>query len=259
MSHVSAARRLAGHLAFCLCLASGLGLSSTAMAQEAAPATPPPPAQFEATFRVRAIHVPSFVLDTWFDQHANTWDEGANMSYGAEIAWRNLASGYQLGLAVDWADLSMQGAFWKEEGEPDSAAKYTEVDMQVLSLTLSSAWYFDVLPWFSPYVGAGIGAGLVLGDIVKFRARQGSACRQQVSQNPDGTLRPPDCFDADGNPREDQINFDDPENEEDFLPVLPMVQAMAGARFNIEHYGVLKVELGIHDYVYAALSFGVQW
>lgn len=236
-------------------------LPSSAMALQPPPPKEKPAPTFSSNLRMRAIHMPAFVLDIWFDQHANTWENGqVNLSYGADFGWRKNngdGSGYELSLAVDYANLSMKSAFWKEEGEPSTAAKYTEVDLQVLSFTFSSNWFWDVTRWFSPYVGVGIGAGVVLGDIVKFRAKQGSDCQGDLGGS--DPFRPPACFDNEGNPNPDQINLNDPEKEEGILPVVPMVQLSAGARFNIYDYGVLKLEVGLHNYLYGGMSFGVQW
>lgn len=219
-----------------------------------------PTPKFQAAARVRAIHVPAAILDIWFSQHANTWSEGKyNFSYGAEFGWRNLVDQYELSLAIDWADLRMKPNFWLEDGEPSTAAKYTEMNLQVLSITFASAWYWDINEWFAPYLGAGIGVGVVMGDIIKYRPRQGSSCRDKLGGDSPEPFRPPECFDANGDPRADQIDLNNPEDDGNFLPVLPMVQAMAGARFTIKDYGVLKFELGLHDYLYAGTSFGVQW
>ena len=242
-------------------------LSGPALAQEAAQdqeaassAQALPKTQFQASARVRAIHVPSSILDIWFSQHADTWDAGkSNLAYGVDFGWRDLEGQYELSLAIDWSDLRMAPAFWLEEGEPNTAAKYTEMNVQVLSFTFASAWYWDLNEWLSPYVGAGIGVGVVVGDIVKYRARQGSACSGKLGQGQPEPWRPSECFDANGDPRADQIDLNNPEDEGTFLPVLPMVQAMAGVRFNLARHGVIKLEVGLHDYLYAGTSFGVQW
>lgn len=243
-----------------------LSVASSAFAQEGEAASTTsevarakPTPKFQATARVRAIHVPNFVLSTWFSQHANTWAEGQkNFAYGVDFGWRNLSDLYELSFAIDWSDLRMKPSFWLEDGEPAQAAKYTEVNLQVLSFTFSSAWYWELKPWISPYMGAGIGIGVPMGDILKYRPRQGSSCRAKLGSG-DEPFRPPECFDANGDPRADQIDLDNPEDDGNFLPVLPMVQAMAGVRFNIYDYGIIKLELGLHDYLYAGTSVGVQW
>jgi len=211
--------------------------------------------EFTVAARAHAIFVPNFALDLFFDEHANLQDPPRNMAYGGMFSWRKRGE-YELALAVDWADLSAPGTFWKEAGDPADSAKYTEIDLQLLSVVFATYWYWDVLPWLSPYLGGGIGAGFVLGDIIEFSPRENSDCR--INLGGGASFTPESCFGADGEPDPSQINLDDPERT-NIVPIVPMVHLAVGLRFNIAKYGVLKLEAGINNYVYVGASVGVQW
>lgn len=120
----------------------------------------------------------------------------------------------------------------------------------------ASYWVWDPQPWLSPYVGGGIGAGVVLGGLSKYKATAGSACEAAVAGA--DPLRPPECFNAAGEAADGAVDRGSVERE-DILPVVPILHAAAGLRFNIAEHGVIKLELGLNDYVYAGISVGGQW
>ncbi len=212
--------------------------------------------EYMITARARAIAVPGFILGIWFDEHATHWSEGqSNMAYGAEFAWRKRGD-YELSFSFEWADLSMKPAFWRESGDTPDEARYTELDLQIASFVFASYWVWDPQPWLSPYVGGGIGAGVVLGGLSKYKATAGSACEAAVAGA--DPLRPPECFNAAGEAADGAVDRGSVERE-DILPVVPILHAAAGLRFNIAEHGVIKLELGLNDYVYAGISVGGQW
>ncbi len=215
--------------------------------------------EFMITGRVRAIAVPSFILGFFFDEHSSNWSDGQkNFSYGAEFVWRR-GSDFELGLAVDHADLSMPEAFWKESGDSPQSADWTEMDLQVWSVVFSAYWFWDVETWFTPFIGGGLGPGIVINNVERYDPEPGSACYSGLGGSGDATFAPPECFREDGSPDEDSIDFENPTSEDDIPPVVPMVNLTAGLRFNIQNYGVLKIETGIYPYLFAGVGFGGQW
>lgn len=213
--------------------------------------------EYMITARARAIAVPGPILGIWFDEHATHWSDGqTNMAYGAEFAWRKRGD-YELSFSFEWADLSMSNAFWREKDDPVSESRYTELDLQVASFVFASYWIWDPKPWISPYVGGGIGAGVVIGGLTKYQVRAGSQCAQDIESGSD-PLRPPSCFDGSGEPTDQAIDRGDPEVE-DLLPIVPILHAAAGLRFNIADHGVIKLEVGLNDYIYGGISVGGQW
>ena len=211
------------------------------------------PNEFMMTARMRAIKVPDFVLGIFFDEHASHWsDDQRNFSYGAEFVWRR-GNDFELGVGLDYADLTMPSAFWKEEGDDPQSAEWTEIDLQLFSVVFSAYWFWDVTPWFTPFLGGGIGPGFVIGDITYYEPR--GACESMLG-GPDG-FAPPECFTPDGDFDEDA--FESPELEDSVPPVVPMINLTAGMRFTIADHAVIKLETGIYPYLFAGLGVGGQW
>ncbi|QDG52480.1 hypothetical protein FIV42_17570 [Persicimonas caeni] len=206
--------------------------------------------------RMRAIVVPDFMLDIWYDEHASHWDGQANMAYGLEFVWRKVDA-FEMSTAIEYADLSMPSGFWKESGDNPAEADFTEVDMQLLSAVVSGYWYWDVQEWFAPYVGGGVGAGIVLGDIVRYDPVDGSTCQGELGGA--NGYAPNSCFGDDGQPDPSQIDQNSRKVEDDVPAVIPMINLTGGMRFNIGKYGVAKLEVGFYDYFFAGASLGAQW
>lgn len=206
----------------------------------------------------RAVGIPGFILDIWFDQRSGTWTDGqSNLGAGVRVTWLREESN-ELSLALDWANLSMPSAFWKEKTEPDNTADFTAIDAQLITLTFISHWSWHPKPWITPYVGGGLGVGLVRGDIIQYNARQGSSCSSNLGKG-GGAFAPPECFTSDGGPNPDQIDVDQPEVKDDIPPVLPVLHISGGARFHIGERAVLNLEVGVNNYVYAGLALGAQF
>ena len=209
--------------------------------------------EFMINARTHALFVPGFVLNWFWSEHANHWSNGkTNFAFGGEFSWRRKGE-YELGLAVDWADMKMTDDWWQDKDDPVSGADWTEQKLTLLSITFFSRWFWNVAEWFSPFIGVGLGPGIVLGEVTKYNPRQGSQCRQQLDA---GTFPPP-CS-ADGNV--DLANdFESGVVEEDVPPVVPVLAFGGGVRFNIAKYGMIKLELGFQNYFYGGIGAGVQW
>ncbi len=210
--------------------------------------------EFVIAGRFRGIGMPSFIWDFWFDEHPNHWSDGQlNFSFGGEFTWRREGS-FEIGFAVDYADLSMKDAFWLESGKSAVDQDWTQFDVQLLSLVFFTQWFWDVKPWFSPFVGVGLGPGLVLGDVTEFNPKEGSTCRNEALG---GVFASPSCLDK------GKVNlerdFDAGEKETGIPPLLPVLQLGGGVRFNIAKHAMLKIELGFQDYLYLGGALGVQW
>ncbi len=216
------------------------------------------PNEFMLNARIRAIAIPSFVLGIFFEEHSSHWSDGQrNFSYGAEFVWRR-GNDFELGVAADYADLSMSDSFWNEEGDDAQSADWTEFDLKVWSVVFSAYWFWDVEPWFTPYIGGGIGPGFVIDNIQRYEPHPDSACHAGLGGG-SATFAPPECFLEDGEPSEEAIDFENPDTENDVPPVVPMINLTAGLRFNIKDHGVFKVETGLYPYLFAGVGFGGQW
>ncbi len=211
------------------------------------------PNEFMVTGRIRAVRVPNFVLGMFFDQHASHWSDGQrNFSFGGEFVWRR-GTDFELGVAFDYADLSMPEAFWKETGDNPQSAEWTEIDLKLYSVVFTAYWFWDVQPWLTPYLGGGMGLGFTGGDIVRYDPNEGYGdCYDHLGGAETG-FAPPACND------DQAIDYENPNYEENVWPVYPVVNLTTGVRFNIQDYGVLKIEGGIQPYAFVGTSFGAQF
>ena len=218
------------------------------------------PNEFMITGRVRAVTVPDFVLRLFFDEHSSHWSEGQrNLSYGGEFVWRR-GDDFELGIGIDYAELSMPEGFFLETGDEPRSADWTSIDMQVLSVVFSAYWFWDLQPWLSPYIGGGIGPGFIFGDVIRYQPDRQSPCYQNLGTGGTGiAFTPPECLRPDGQPSEDAIDFDNPEFEDRVPPVVPIVNLTLGLRFNMGDYAVLKLEGGFYTYFFAGAALGVQF
>lgn len=214
------------------------------------------PNEFMLTGRFRAVAVPNFILGMFFDEHASHWSDGQrNFSYGGEFVWRR-GTDFELGVAFDYADLTMPEAFWKETGDDPQSAEWTEIDLKIYSLVFTAYWFWDVQPWLTPYLGGGIGLGFTGGDIVRYDPNSDyDACYGHLGGSGETGFAPPECYEQ----RDQAIDYDNPNPEENVWPVYPMVNLTTGVRFNIHDHGVLKIEGGIHPYAFVGTSFGAQF
>lgn len=212
--------------------------------------------EFMATAHMKGIWAPNFLLDLFFQEHASHWSEGQrNFAYGAQFIWR-LRGDYELGVNLDYAELKMPGQFWLGANEDANEAKFTTIDAQMLSLAFTSYWYWDVVEWVSPYIGVGIGAGVLLGEgITEYDTVRGTPCYNGLGGS--DMFAPDDCFNEDGSVNPTRVT--NPEPAERVPPVVPVLHLAGGLRFNIYKYGVLRLEFGVNDYAYIGASAGVQW
>lgn len=210
--------------------------------------------EFMIAGRFRAILIPGFALSWFLDEHENMWTKGqTNFSWGGEAIWRR-ANEYEIGVAVDYADLSMPDGWWLDRGEPVDEADWTMVDLKLLSVTFVSRWFWRPQPWLSPYLGVSVGPGFVLGEVLKRNPAPGSDCRAALEG---GTFDPDECRDDGGDI--DLDDFEAAEREDTIPPVLPVLGAVAGLRFNVADYVAIKVEAGFQDYFFLGTGLGVQW
>ncbi len=214
--------------------------------------------EYMVTAHARAAFAPKFLLDLWFEEHANTWsNDQRNWAYGGQFTWR-LRGDYELGVAIDWANLSMPAQFWKQESEEVDEADFTTIDLQMLSAVFTTYWYWDPAEWLSPYLGVGIGAGYLAGEgINDYKPVEGSAC--DVDRGKGESFTPEACYGADGELDPAQVDVSSRRPADRIPPVVPVLHVAGGLRFNIYKYGVLKLEVGVNNYTYVGLSLGGQW
>ena len=229
-----------------------------------------PSSVYVLTPRIRAIVMPDFVWDLFLDRHSSHWEGQTNLSYGMEFVLRKPS--YDLVFNADFTDYSQPDDWFLESGDPARKADFTSIPLQIVSMTVGVKWFFDISPVFGLYVGGGLGAGIIIGDVEK--TDPSAECllfleNQDVDEN--GSLNtandgdPNDgarldqepCVDASGNP---QLTPGSTEVEGDIPPVVPLVNLGFGAQFTFAEHFVWRLETGTDLlYFYAGTSLGYQW
>ena len=229
-----------------------------------------PSSIFVLTPRIRAIGMPGFIWDLFLDRHSTHWEGQTNLSYGLEFILRKPS--YDLVFNADYTDYSQPDDWFLEKDDPARKADLTSFPLEIVSLTVGVKWFFDISPVFGLFVGGGLGAGVVLGEVVKtdpspecllFLENQDLDENGMLNTANDGDPNDPSrldqapCVDSAGNP---QITPGSGEVETDIPPVVPLVNIGFGAQFTFADHYVWRLETGTDLlYFYAGTSIGYQW
>jgi hypothetical protein len=252
------------------CLAALL-LAHPAAAQEPLPVPPapapgpsstatttaPPPvdrdALMEVNLRYRYMSVPDAIIDIWFfdedDAGANPYARPGVRMYalGVEYVLKPRPSNWIF--YYEYIGSSMEEGYWDDVEEP---AQHDDGDwiqpdrLGMHALGFNYAHEVDATDptrdvWLSFLFGAGLGAGLVTGDMVTWHPGGNdnvtSGCR----------LEDPSYLRKDTCPADDRKR----------IPrVLPIVDLTASARLNFADRANVRLDLGLHDVLYVGTAVG---
>ncbi len=206
------------------------------------------------TPRIRAITIPDFIFDAFLERHSSHWEDGPNLAYGLEFTLRKPT--YDLVFAFEYADLSQPDNWFLEKDDPARKADWTTFPLALTSLTIGIQWFYEISDVFGLYMGAGLGAGLVIGEVEKTDPSVECIGALGDDKNADRLDEAP-CT-VNGEPQLDQTPGST-EVENRVPPVLPLINLYFGAQFTIYKNVVLKLDVGFNDYFYSGLSIGYQW
>ncbi len=219
------------------------------------------PVQYQVTFpRVFLVHLPAFLLDAFFDMHANTWSEGqTNFAFGGEFIIRRLDE-YDLVFSLDWTDLRTTDDWWKEEDKIVVDADWGENSLSLITADVAINWMTAIKPSWHLYYGLGLGIAVVLGDFLKTDVDPD--CIEEAGFDPfedkDPSIIRNNCFDSNGDPRLEPGA--DQEEEDRIPPILPALSFTFGSRWVISENWIVQLELGMKTaYFYTGLELGYTW
>lgn len=188
----------------------------------------------------RAVYLPSGILDAFFDQHANTWQDGnPNFAFGVDYTLRRVGS-WEFNAGAYWTDLSMPDGYWVEKDKDLSAADFTRVGLSTIALEAEFFGFWDIIPELSWYYGGGIWAGVILGELEK--------------ANIDDRCPGIEAGDISGCSND---GFFEP--EEGIPPFIGFVSVTTGLRLVLEERFVMKLEGGFNGLLFGGLSMGTQF
>ena len=114
--------------------------------------------------RYREVWVPKFMMNLFGDGGATV----AVPMIGPEFTIRK--GGFEYVFSIMYAGYSMDPTPFKAKSDPDVAYEIVESSLKVLYLTTDFLWSSEVSPTFAVDYGAGLGLGLVFGDLKRTQA-----------------------------------------------------------------------------------------
>jgi hypothetical protein len=201
--------------------------------------------------RLRYVFVPQAMLNLFLD-HSTSMN---SVGIGAEVVGRKGDSDIVFGLEYDGA--SPENGLYQDKGDDPGLCNsgngdqgkcpdYTRFDgLGMIGLDASFIWHANLSSKVQLRYGGGLGIGIVTGAMYKTKMKCATGT----------TLGDLDDPNACGDPK---TNFVTPEEKSDDVPpVVPIINALFGARFLVSDNLAVNVETGFRDVFY--LGMGADW
>jgi hypothetical protein len=206
-------------------------LPAAAQAQEAS-VTEPPQSKMGVGARLRYVFMPTAVLDLFLDHSTSM----SSVGVGAEIVRRK--GNFDIVFGFEYENIEPANGLYLEKGDDPGAncgltgecPDYVVFnDFALLGFDASFIWHVDIVPKLQFRYGAGIGVGLVLGEVLQY-----------------DTLCPPGTTPGDlDNPGHcGQLGTYE---EADVPPVVPIVNVLLGFRLKLADALSINLEGGFRD------------
>lgn len=239
-------------------------LTAPAGAQEPAPLPPAPvksttsaprdrPMPMEVNFRGRYMAVPDPIIDIWFfdrdDEGANPFDRPNVRMYALGVEYVLKPRPANWIFYYEYIGSGIEEGYWDDVEEPaqhDDGDWVRPDDLGMHAVGFNYAHEVDATDpgrdvWLSFLFGAGLGVGLVTGEMTTWHPGGNDSVRNGCGLEDPSYLRKDYCT-ADNNKR---------------IPrVLPIVDLTASARVNFAERANLRLDMGIHDMLYIGGAVG---
>jgi hypothetical protein len=222
---------------------------------------PPKPAEPQAQYGVglslRAIFIPSWLLNLFLDASTSL----NSVAFGAEFVRRK--GNFDIIGSIDFGFYSPpDGNYLSKNGDPATDTDYVHFDnFNALSLAVHFIRHEEILRWLSFVWGGGVGISFLLGDI--YRASSSGCTKDNTGDinqcGPKG-MDPNDPMawinDPANRGREEDDSPDDPKlyREEDVPPVVPLVHLLVGMNFRIDDSFSVRVDGGFRNAFYVGAT-----
>jgi len=193
--------------------------------------------------RLRFIFLPSAVTELFVD-HATSM---TSVGYGAEVITRK--GNFDVVFGIEYDGLDAENGLYQDKGDDPAQCQadanqcpdYREFEsFGMLGLDASFVWHAKVSDKVQLRYGAGIGLGIVTGKMFLTSTNCGPGTTLEDLDDPNA------CALAAGTRRE----------EDDVPPVVPIINVMLGARFQLADNISFNVETGFRDVFYLGAGFG---
>ncbi len=241
-------------------LSPALRLADEAVGTDASGGTKRRSFLMEVGFRGRYMTVPGDILDPFVSAHDDD-----------EYPARPEINAYTLGLEfvikeksangifyVEYLNPMIEAGYWDDADrgspDPDDGSWVEPVNFAVITLGADYAYELHATNWLSFLFGAGLGAGIVLGDLYEWQPGEDPSDPEANNNNYDqscGVLAP-------AYERVETCHHDaELVADGDMPPVIPMVDINVGVRFNISNRASIRLEGGLHSMFYGGGAVSV--
>lgn len=214
----------------------------------------------EVGFRGRYMSVPGALLNPFVSEHADD-----------EYPTRPDISAYALGLEfvvkeksangifyVEYMNPMIEAGYWDDADrgspDPDDGSWVEPKNFALITIGANYAYELRATNWLSFLFGAGLGGGIVLGDLYEWQAGEDPADPEGNNDNQDpscGSLEPA-FLRVDSCEHDAELVADG-----DVPPVIPFIDINVGFRFNISDKASIRLEGGLHDMFYGGGAVSV--
>jgi hypothetical protein len=220
------------------------------VAPERTAAPPPGAAIFGVGVRTRYVSVPGWLLGL-FTKHNKPLSTFAH--YGVEGFRRR--GNFQIAIALSYQNMSPADGNWLGSGSRDPAIDTRFLQFRGLSLysaDVAFTWQAMVSSWFGLHAGAGLGVGLVRGNVyvnVSMNCTASnlddlSVCKPEHVTCANGVCTPASALNH--------------TPDSDVLPLVPVINMVVGVDFRLPDVKgwEAKLEGGFYDAFFAGLGIG---
>ena len=228
-------------------------------------AKPKAHANLGAGMHIRGLFVPTWFLNLFLDASTPL----NSMALGGEFVRRK--GNFDIVASVNFGFYSPQDGNYLGNGKnPAVDTDYIQFrGLNLLAFDVAFIGHHYFLPWLSLVYGAGLGFGVVLGDIYRISDHTGNCNSDNIGDF--GKCNPVDPTDtaslARWNEDRDKWLADAPKcsskdspdapcqyREEDVWPVIPIVHLLVGVNFKINEQFSVRVDGGFHDAFYVGAA-----
>jgi hypothetical protein len=211
------------------------------------------PQKYALGARVRYLFVPN----SFFSPYLQASTQMNSASVGLEFIYRK--DTYDVVTSLDFSYLNVDDGNWLANGhDPSLDAHYVQFrDLSFLSVDVSVIGHhtWAAAPWFELRYGAGVGLGVVLGDVLLTNNFTGcnaqnvsdiKACHPQ-GVDLTGPNREAQLKATEANGQTDTAQTPHRHSSEDKWPAAPVINILIGAMFRVHPHVTINVELGFRD------------
>jgi hypothetical protein len=190
-----------------------------------------PKTELGVGLRLRNVRIPNALLELFVEQAAGG---GSNFGFGLEFV-RHKAN-FEIAVGIEYESLAVGEGVWVDKGEmiPQDDADRVEFDgFGWVTVDAAFIWHTKVHEKVALRYGAGIGLGLIRGEVLRTDVVCTTSDPSSCNNQPGGMVREP---------------------EDAIPPVFPVINLLAGAQIRPVEKIAINIEAGIRTIPYVGTT-----